>query len=204
MSTAITRLARVTGLVASFLTLLVVLSACFEASNSVSAPPVWKNQHTQLFSMDYMNNWNVSTKDLYLGASSPQLEMLQGMLFTRVEDPAASLHVLYAIRPNNTVSSRDLMLKLFLGSSQHPMQASSLSITALNGEHWYQGTMEKQVKQSDGSTLAVKETVLGIDHAISANKTELYFIICQDTTSSYAKTSHDYFERMVKSFHFSS
>ncbi|GHO60952.1 hypothetical protein [Ktedonobacter robiniae] len=204
MSTAITRLARVSGLVASFLALLVVLSACFEASNAVSAPPVWKNQRTQLFSIDYMNNWNISTKDLYLGASSPQLEMLQGTLFTSVEDPVASLHVLYAARPNNTVSSRDLMLKFFLGSSQHPLQASSLSTITLNGERWYQGSIEKQVKQSDGSTLAAKETVLGINHSISTNKTELYFIIYQDATSSYAKTSHDYFERMVKSFRFSS
>lgn len=204
MSTAITRLARVSGLVVSFLALLVVLSACFEASNTVSAPPVWKNQRSQLFSMDYMSNWDVSTKDLYLGASSPQLEMLQGTLFTRVEDPAASLHVLYAARPNNTVSARDLMLKFFLGSLQHPLQPSSLSTTTLNGKRWYRGSMEKQVKQSDGSTITVKETVLGVDHTISATKSELYFIIYQDATNSYAKTTHDYFERMVKSFHFSS
>jgi hypothetical protein len=77
-----------------------------------------------------------------------------------------------------------------------------LSTTTLDGASWYQGTVERQASQPGGSTVAVKETVLGIDHASSAGGTEIYLIVYQDAVNTYGQTERDFFQRMVTSFHF--
>ena len=148
--------------------------------------------------MNYFSNWSVATKDLYLGTHYPPLEMLQGMIFTSGGAPTTYLQVAYAISTDKTASAKDILLKFLLNASPAP----GLSTTTLDNETWYQGSIEKQVKQSNGSLLALKETALGINHKVSAQQTKIYLIFYQDAASTYTRDTHDFFERMVNSFHF--
>lgn len=184
------------------LLVLLALSACSGASTTSAPPPAWKNYQSQLFTMSYLSNWQITTKDLYLGTRYPQLEMLNGMAFTRQGGATTFLQVTYATKTASAVSAKDIMLKFLLGSAAHPAAAASLSTTTLDGASWYQGTAEKQASQPDGSTVTVKETVLGIDHATSAGGAEIYLIVYQDAVNTYGQTERDFFQRMVTSFHF--
>ncbi len=201
MDALITLLARIS---CSFLGVLVpiVLSSCSGATTTRISPPVWTNYRGNAFTINYLSNWDVATKDLYLGTRYPQLEMLRGTVFTRQGASTTFLQVVYAVRTSNTASAKDIMLKFLLGSPSHSAAASSLSTTTLAGENWYQGSIEKQVSQGDGPTVAVKEMVLGIDHATGGKSTEIYLIFYQDATSTYTQNTRDFFQRMLTSFHF--
>lgn len=178
--------------------LLVALSSCGDASS----PPVWKNYQGTAFTMNYFSNWDVAAKDFYLGTHYPPLEMMQGMVFTKQGNETTFVQVVYAENTNGKASVSDLLRKFILGSLQQPVAASSLTTTALAGDDWSQGVVEKQVSVNNGSQVSVKETALGVQHAVSPNQTEIYIIIYQDTVSAYDQTKHDFFTRMVNSFHF--
>ena len=202
MNSLIARLSRMFYLPLCLAVILIVLSSCSGGTSTTTAPPVWKSYQGSAFTLSYLSNWEVATKDLYLGTHYPQLEMLQGMAFVKQGNAATFLQVVYAVRTSSAASAKDIMLKFLLGSSGHPATVSSLSQTALAGETWYQGTVEKQVSQGNGSTLSVKETVLGIDRTISSKSTEIYLIFYQDAASTYSQNVRDFFTRMVKSFQF--
>src|SRR5579875_84658 len=202
MNSLITRLTRIFYLSLCFSVALLVLSSC-SGGTTITPPPVWKNYQGSAFTLSYLSNWEVATKDFYLGTQYPQLEMLQGMVFIKQGSASTFLQVEYAVRTNSLASAKDIMLKFLLGSSGHPAPASSLSQTILAGENWYQGTVEKRVSQG-GSTLSIKETVLGVDRVISSKSTEIYLLFYQDVASTYSQNVHDFFTRMVKSFRFAS
>lgn len=203
MNSLIARLSRMFYLSLCLVVVLVVLSSCSGDTSTTAAPPVWKNYRGSAFTLSYFSNWEVATKDVYLGTRYPRLEMLQGMAFVKQANATTFLQVAYAARTSKAASVKDIMLTTFLlGSSGHPAAPSSLSQITLAGETWYQGTVEKQVSQGDGSTLLVKETVLGIDRTISSNNTEIYLILYQDAAGTYSQNVHDFFTRMVKSFQF--
>jgi hypothetical protein len=124
------------------------------------------------------------------------------MAFVKQANAPTFLQVAYAARISGATSAKAIMLTFLLGSSDHPAAPSSLSQITLAGETWYQGTVQKQVSQGNGSPLSVKETVLGIDRTISSNKTEIYLILYQDAAGTYSQNVHDFFTRMVKSFQF--
>lgn len=182
--------------------LLVVLSSCSGTAVKNAPPPVWTHYQGNTFALGYFSNWSVSTKDLYLGTRYPPLEMLQGETFTRNNAATAFLQVVYAMPTNSKASAQDIMLKFLLNSSPQAAAPSSLSKITLAQETWYQGSVEKQVKQSNGTPLTIKQTALGIDRKNSAGKAEVYLIIYQDSTDTYAQDTHDFFERMVNSFQF--
>jgi len=202
MNSLIARLSRMFYLPLSLVVVLVVLSSCSGGASTTAAPPVWKNYQGSAFTLSYLSNWEVATKDVYLGTRYPQLEMLQGMAFVKQANAITFLQVAYAGRTSSAVSAKGIMLKFLLGSSSHPAAPSSLSQTTLAGETWFQGTVEKQVSQGNGSPLSVKETALGIDRTISSNKTEIYLIFYQDAASTYSQNVQNFFTRMVKSFQF--
>jgi hypothetical protein len=58
------------------------------------------------------------------------------------------------------------------------------------------------VSLPDGSSQKVKETALGVSYPVSAKQTEVYLILYQDADNTYSTTNHDFFSRMVNSFHF--
>jgi hypothetical protein len=200
--TLLARLARVYGPFLCFVMLLATLSSCSDASTtsaSPAPPPVWKNYQGLAFTMSYFSNWDAATKDFYLGTRYPPLEMLQGEIFTR---SGAFLQVAYAVKTNKQASVQDIMLKFLLNASAQPAAKSSLSTTTLDKATWYQGTVTKQAKQSNGTVLAVEETALGIDRKTGSKSDEIYLILYQDSASSYPQNTRDFFERMVNSFQF--
>lgn len=198
MKTLIARVARVCCLGLCLAVTLGILSSCSGTAAKKAPPPVWTHFQGSAFAMNYFSNWSIATKDLYLGTHYPPLEMLQGMLFTSGSASTTYLQVSYATSTSKTASAKDIMLKFLLTSSS----ASSLSTTTLDNETWYQGSLEKQVKQSDGSLLSIKETALGVNHKTSAHNTEIYLIFYQDAASTYTQNTRAFFERMVNSFHF--
>jgi hypothetical protein len=196
-----------TSVIVLYLALLLVsLSSCSffgaGAPTIQAAPPVWTSYQSTLFTMKYFSNWDVATKDFYLGTHYPQLEMLQGTLFTKQGASTTFLQVAYATKINKAASAKDIMLKFLLASSTQPAAASSLSTTMLSGETWYQGSIEKQITQSDGPKLEMQETALGVDRTTSSGSTEIYLIFYQDTTRTFDQNTHDFFERMIQSFQF--
>jgi len=189
--------------------LLVVLSSCslFGGETPPQNPPAWTNYQGKDFTMNYFSNWDIGTKDLYLGTSYPQLELLQGTSIIKHGVSLPLVQVVHANNPGGGTTLNDILLKFILGSPKKPVATTSLTSTTLAGESWSQGSVEKQMNVSNGSnkqTVSVKETALGINHTVAPNKTEIYIIILQDAASTYDKTDHDTFERMVKSFHFAS
>ncbi len=194
-------LTRLPGPLLCFVIVLAFLSSCSDASTTREPPPqpVWRNYQGQAFTMSYFSNWDVATKDFYLGTRYPPLEMLQGEIFTR---SGAFLQVAYATKTNKQASAQDILLKFLLNSSTRSAAKSSLSTITLDKATWYQGTVAKQVKQKDGTVLAVEETALGIDRKTSSKSAEIYLILYQDNASSYPQNTHDFFERMVNSFQF--
>jgi len=182
--------------------LLVVLSAC-----GASAPPrpaVWTNYQGSAFAMNYFSSWGVGTKDLYLGTSYPQLEMLQGMAFTSPDTSTTYVQVIYAANTDGKASVSDLLSKHILGTQTAPVAASKLTTTTLGGETWTQGVVEKQVVGADGSAATIQETALGVSHVVSPKQTEIYLIIYQNQTGSAASAAQSYLTRMVNSFKFAS
>lgn len=198
MKRLVAHLARVCCLCLCLVVASGILSSCSDAAAKKSPPPVWTNFQSNAFTMNYFSNWSVATKDLYLGTHYPPLEMLQGMLFTSAGAPSTYLQVAYAISSDKTASAKDILLKFLLNASPTP----GLSTTILDNETWYQGSIKKQARQSNGSLLALKETALGVNHKVSARQTEIYLIFYQDAASTYTQNTHDFFERMVNSFHF--
>jgi hypothetical protein len=197
-----TWLARLSGPLLCFVILLALLSSCSNASTTSAPPappPVWKNYQGNAFTMSYFSNWSTATKDFYLGTRYPPLEMLQGEIFTR---NGAFLQVAYAMKTNKQASAQDIMLKFLLNPSTQPAAKSSLSTTTLDKATWYQGTVTKQVKQRNGTVLAVEETALGIDRKTGPKSDGIYLIFYQDNASSYPQNTRDFFERMVNSFQF--
>lgn len=186
MNSLIARLTRIIYLSLCFAVALLVLSSC-SGGTAAAPPPVWKNYQGSAFTLSYLSNWEVATKDFYLGTQYPQLEMLQGMAFIKQGSATTFLQVEYAVRTSSLASAKDIMLKFLLGSSDHPASASSLSQMMLAGESWYQGTVEKQVSQG-GSTLSIKETVLGIDRTISPKSTEIYLLFTRMLPVAIHKT----------------
>jgi len=202
--TLLARLARVYGPLLCFVVLLATLSSCSNASTTSTPPtppPVWKNYQGQAFTMSYFSSWGAATKDFYLGTRYPPLEMLQGEIFTR---NGAFLQVAYAVKMDKQANAQDIMLKFLLNAATQPATKASLSTTTLDKATWYQGTVTKQVKQSNGTVLAIEETAFGIDRRTGSKSSEMYFIFYQDTASSYPQNTRDFFERMVNSFQFAS
>src|ERR1700680_2399739 len=74
--------------------LVILLSACGDNNQSQAKPAVWTNYQGQAFAMNYFSSWGVATKDLYLGTSYPQLEMMQGIAFTSPDN--GTIQVVYA------------------------------------------------------------------------------------------------------------
>ncbi len=183
--------------------LLMLLSSCGDSTPSAK-PATWTNYQGKAFVMNYFSSWGVATKDLYLGTSYPQLEMLQGMAFTSPESATTFVQVVYAENTDGKASVSDLLRKYILGTLKQPVAASSLTKTTLAGETWSQGVIEKQVSTNNASTVLIKKAALGVNHVVNANKKEIYLIIYQDETSSFDKTAQDFFTRMVNSFRFGS
>lgn len=185
--------------------LLFVLCSCSFFGLGAAPPPVWTHYQNQAFTMDYITSWSPATKDLYFGTSYPQLEMLQGMIFTEQSSATTFVQVVYASATNSNASVSNLLCKYILGTLKQPLASSNLTTIKLAGETWSQGVVEKQVSSTGspgGSPQTVKETALGVSYTVSAGKTEIYLIIYQDATSTYSQTNHDFFTRMVNSFHF--
>ncbi len=187
--------------------LLVGLSSCsfFGLGAAPPKPAVWTNYQGKMFTMNYFTNWDVGTKDMYLGTSYPQMEMLQGIDFANQGSLTSFVRVVYAENTNGKASVSDLLSKYILGTVTQPLPASSLTNTTLAGETWSQGIAEKQVSSTGdtgGSLVQVKETALGVSYKVGTNSTELYLLIYQDATSTYNQTNHDFFTRMMNSFHF--
>lgn len=183
----------------SLIGLLIVLSSC---GSPPAKPAVWTNYQGNAFAMNYLNSWGVGTKDLYLGTNYPQLEMLHGMAFTSPDNAATFVQVVSAANTDGKASVSDLLRKGILGTPQKPAEASSLTTTQLDGVTWSQSSVEKQVSLPDGSSQKVKETALGVSYPVSAKQTEVYLILYQDADNTYSTTNHDFFSRMVNSFHF--
>ena len=182
--------------------LVILLSACGDNNQSQAKPAVWTNYQGQAFAMNYFSSWGVATKDLYLGTSYPQLEMMRGIAFTSPDNGTTTLvQVVYAENSSGKASINDLLRKYILGSLKQPVAASSLTTTTLAGETWSQGTVEKTV---NGSATQVKETALGVSYKVHSSKAELYLIIYQADASAAGKTYQDFFARMVNSFQFAS
>ena len=182
--------------------LVILLSACGDNNSSQARPAVWTNYQGQAFAMNYFSSWGVATKDLYLGTSYPELEMMQGIAFTSPDNGTTTfVQVVYAENSSGKASINDLLRKYILGSLKQPVAASSLTTTTLAGETWSQGTVEKTV---NGSATQVKETALGISYKAHSGKAELYLIIYQTDASTAGKTYQDFFARMVNSFQFAS
>lgn len=187
--------------------LLVVLSSCsFLGLGATPAKPaVWTNYQGKMFAMNYFTDWDVATKDMYLGTSYPQLELLQGMVFANQGSPTTFVQVVYAGSTTGDASISDLLRKHILGTDSQPLAAANLTNTTLAGVTWSQGVVEKQISSTGspgGSQVQVKETALGVSYPVKANQTEVYLIIYQDATSTYDQTNHDFFTRMMNSFHF--
>jgi hypothetical protein len=178
--------------------LLILLSACGD-SNPPAKPAAWTNYQGQAFAMNYFSSWGVATKDLYLGANYPELEMLQGMAFTSPANGETTfVQVVYGDNTSGKASVSDLLSKYILGTPQQPVAASSLTITTLAGETWSQGVVQKP---ASGSGAQLTETALGVSHVVNG-KTEIYLIIYQGDASD--KTNQPYFTRMINSFKFAS
>jgi hypothetical protein len=186
----------------SLMGLVILVSACGDSAPPPARPAVWTPYQGQAFAMTYLNSWGVATKDLYLGTSYPELEMLQGMAFTSPDNGTTTfLQVVSAEDSSGKASVQGLLLKYILGTSTQPVAASSLTTTTLAGETWSQGTVEKT---DNGSTTQVKETALGVKHKAPSGKTELYVIIYQADASTAEKIYQDFFARMMDSFQFAS
>lgn len=183
--------------------LLVVLSAC-GASAPPAKPAVWTNYQGNVFAMNYFSSWGVGTKDLYLGATYPQLEMLQGMAFTSPDSATTFVQVVSAANTNGKVSVSDLLSKHVLGTPTAPVATTKFTTTTLGGVTWTQGVGEKQVTGNDGSTVTVQETALGVSRVVSAGKTEIYLLLYQNQTGSAGQAAQSYLTRMVNSFKFAS
>lgn len=183
--------------------LLVLLSACGDVTQG--GPATWKNYQGSGFRMSYLSSWDVATKDVYLGTSYPQLEMLPGMAFTNTASPATFVQVAYA-QDKTGKASLSSLLRAFMQDSLKPSGAvAPVSVKTLASEHWSQIAVEKQVKvsyETGSSTVTVKETALGIKRSIGPQSTEIYLIIYQDATSTYNQTNQRFFTRMLNSFHF--
>ena len=204
-NTAFARLTRISWPSLCFSMLLLALTACSDSTTATTTnapPPVWTNYQSHVFTMNYFSSWNAATKDFYLGTHYPQLEMLQGESFTKGE--TTFLQVAYAVDTSGKASAKDIMLTFLLNSSSAPAKTSSLTTTTLAKETWYQGSVEKQITQSNGAQVSVKETVLGMDRKIGPKSTEVYLIFYQDSPGTYAQNTHDFFQRMVNSFQFAS
>jgi hypothetical protein len=187
--------------------LLLMLSSCsfFGLGASPAKPAVWTSYRGQAFSMSYFSNWELATKDLYLGTSYPQLEMLQGMVFSDQGSATTFVQVVYADNVGGSASVSDLLCKYVLGTLKQPLAPSSLTTTTLAGETWSQGSVEKQVSSTGapgGSMLAVKEAALGVSYTVNAHQTKVYLIIYQDASGTFNTTNHNFFTRMLNSFHF--
>lgn len=189
--------------------LLMLLSSCSFFGPTASASPAksasWTSYHGKAFTMNYLTNWDVASKDLYLGTSYPQLEMLQGMIFSEQSSATTFVQIVDAQNPGAKASASDLLRDYILGTTKQPLSAANLTTTTLAGETWSQGTVEKQVSASGtpgGSMLAVKETALAVSHTGTNGQPVVYLIIYQDATSSYDKTNQTAFIRMLNSFHF--
>jgi hypothetical protein len=181
--------------------LLAVLSAC---GAPPAKPAVWTNYQGNVFAMNYYSSWGVGTKDLYLGTSYPQLEMLQGMAFTSPDTSTTFVQVIYSANTDGKASVSDLLTKHILGTQTAPVAATKLTTTTLGGVTWTQGVVQKQVTAADGSTSNVQETALGVSRVVSAGQTEIYLIIYQNQTGSSASAAQSYLTRMINSFKFAS
>ncbi len=207
--TSIARRARVWLYSLGLPALLIMLSSCSffgpTASVSPAKPATWISYHGKAFMMNYLTSWDVATKDLYLGTSYPQLEILQGMIFSDRGSATTFVQVVDAQNPGAKASVSDLLRAYILGTTKHPLSAANLTTTTIAGEAWSQGSVEKQVSATGapgGSMLAVKETALAVSHTGKNGQPEMYLIIYQDATSSYNKTNQTFFTRMLNSFHF--
>jgi hypothetical protein len=181
--------------------LLIVLSAC-GASSPPAKPAVWTKYQNDTFAMNYFSNWGVGTKDLYLGTSYPELEMLHGMAFTSPDNATTFVQVISGTNTSGKASVSDLLRQAVLGTPQKPAASASLTTTTLDGVTWSQSSIEKQATTADGSSQTVKETALGISYPAGAKQPVVYLILYQDAVNTYSTTSHDVFSRMVNSFRF--
>jgi hypothetical protein len=182
-----------------------LLCSCSFFGLGATPPPVWTNYTGQAFTMNYMTNWTPATKDLYLGTSYPQLEMLQGTIFSEQGNATTFVQVVYANATGTKASVNDLLSEYILGTVKQPFATTNLSAVTLAGQTWTQGVVQKTVSSTGGpggSTDQVKETALGVSYAPSANQTIIYLILYQDVTGNFGQTNKDYFTRMVNSFHF--
>ncbi len=185
--------------------LLVLLSACsLFGGDAPPKPAVWTNYQGDMFAMNYFTDWDLATKDMYLGTSYPALEMLQGMIFSDQGSTTTFVQVVYASDSTGHASVSDFLSQHLLGTVKQPASVAQLTTTTLAGETWSQGVVEKQVNitgNPGGAQVQVRETALGVSYSLSA--TQIYFIVYQDAVSTYATTNHTFFTRMLNSFKFS-
>jgi hypothetical protein len=107
MNSLIARLSRMFYLPFYLVVVLIVLSSCSGDTSTATAPPVWKNYQGSAFTLSYLSNWEVATKDVYPGSRYPQLEMLQGTAFVKQANATSFLQVAYAARISSATSAKD-------------------------------------------------------------------------------------------------